>query len=359
MYEDQTFENILERMLDRVPDYLDKREGSVIYNALAPAAWEFAELYIQIDINNRLVDAETSTGERLTQIASGFGVNRYPATAAQRKGFFYGPNDVLIDIPIGSRYSLNDTTYTATSRIGLGEYVLTAETLGSIGNQDFGNLLPVDYVDGLVLGVLGGILVPGDDEELDEELRTRFFEEVNEQAFGGNVADYRQMIKELDGVSSVKIQPVWQGGGTVKATIMASGYAPPSSTLIAQIQEIVDPVPFAGQGIGLAPIGHTVTIVGVNWMAINISTTLTLTAETTIGQVQQDIEDVINSYFMVLRQTWENEAPLTIRVAQIESRILSVSGVVDVMNTLLNGSANNLSLTIDQVPQLGTVTLDE
>ena len=30
MYEDQTYETILERMLDRVPDKFDKREGSGI-----------------------------------------------------------------------------------------------------------------------------------------------------------------------------------------------------------------------------------------------------------------------------------------------------------------------------------------
>lgn len=40
MYENITYEVILNRMLDRVPDYMDKREGSVIYDAMAPAAVE-------------------------------------------------------------------------------------------------------------------------------------------------------------------------------------------------------------------------------------------------------------------------------------------------------------------------------
>ena len=38
MSETITYEEILKRMLDRVPSGLDKREGSVIYDALAPAA---------------------------------------------------------------------------------------------------------------------------------------------------------------------------------------------------------------------------------------------------------------------------------------------------------------------------------
>ena len=37
MYEDMTFENIMDRCLDRVSSSIDKREGSVVYDAIAPA----------------------------------------------------------------------------------------------------------------------------------------------------------------------------------------------------------------------------------------------------------------------------------------------------------------------------------
>ena len=37
-------------MLDRVKDEFDRREGSVIYDATAPASVEFAELYIPADV---------------------------------------------------------------------------------------------------------------------------------------------------------------------------------------------------------------------------------------------------------------------------------------------------------------------
>ena len=35
MYEEMTYENILQQMLDRVTSDVDKREGSVIFDALA------------------------------------------------------------------------------------------------------------------------------------------------------------------------------------------------------------------------------------------------------------------------------------------------------------------------------------
>ena len=44
-----TYEEILQRMLDRVPNNIDKQEGSIISNALAPAAVELAQMYIEVE----------------------------------------------------------------------------------------------------------------------------------------------------------------------------------------------------------------------------------------------------------------------------------------------------------------------
>ena len=38
VYESVTYDLILKRMLDAVPQNVDKREGSILYDALAPAA---------------------------------------------------------------------------------------------------------------------------------------------------------------------------------------------------------------------------------------------------------------------------------------------------------------------------------
>ena len=46
MYEDQTYEKILERSLQRVGADVDKREGSLIMNAIAPVSAEHANIYI-------------------------------------------------------------------------------------------------------------------------------------------------------------------------------------------------------------------------------------------------------------------------------------------------------------------------
>lgn len=72
MFENQTFEEIMERMLERISDEIDKRENSVIWNALAPAAAELALSYIWLDQVLNLVYADTAEA----------GLERYQASKA-------------------------------------------------------------------------------------------------------------------------------------------------------------------------------------------------------------------------------------------------------------------------------------
>lgn len=98
MYEDMTFENILQRMLDRVPSKYDKRQGGIIWNALAPAAVELAQAYIQLGIANNNTSMDTAAGDELTELCYQNGTFRKGATKAIRKGVFN------IDVPLGSRF---------------------------------------------------------------------------------------------------------------------------------------------------------------------------------------------------------------------------------------------------------------
>ena len=66
------------------------------------------------------------------------------------------------------------------------------------------------------------------------------------------------------------------GYGTVELTIVDSEWSVPSSTLIASVQNAVDPLTDQGSGIGFAPIGHTVTVSGVTGRTINTKFKLTL-----------------------------------------------------------------------------------
>ena len=210
MYENMTYEVILQRILNRIPSNMDKREGSIIYDAIAPAAAELAQLYIQMDEVLNQTFADTATNDYLEKRCAERGVTRRPATSAIVQGEFTPTNIDVTD----KRFSCGDYNYIVIGGEN-GIYRLLCETSGSLPNGVSGELIPIDYVNGLETGRITSILIPGEDVESDDDLRERYFSGLSSQAFGGNVADYKEKTKSIDGVGGVKVTPVWNGGGTV------------------------------------------------------------------------------------------------------------------------------------------------
>ena len=100
-YEDITYDVILQRMLDRVPDNMDKREGSIIYDALAPAAVELQLMYIELDTILTETFADTAQRDYLVRRAVERGITPYEPTYAILKGVFT-PSSLDIPIPLSS-----------------------------------------------------------------------------------------------------------------------------------------------------------------------------------------------------------------------------------------------------------------
>lgn len=359
MFENQSYEVIMQRTLSRVPEIMDKREGSIIFDALSPACAEIAQMYIELDNILKLTFAETSYGEWLDMRVREMGVHRRPATNAIRLGIMQGSNNTLIDIPIGTRFTIETLNYVAIERLSQGSYKLQCEQVGAVGNQLFGRLIPVDNVRNLVRGELREIIVPGEDTETDESLYRRYEERVNTSSFGGNIADYKEKVRGIEGVGGCKIKPVWDGGGTVKVVIIDSTYSMPSNILIDKIQQTLDPIPFGGEGKGIAPIGHLVTVEGVKEIDINIEANLVLSINLSLGQVKEEVELAIEKYLYELRQDWEHSDNIVIRVAQLISNIISIQGIEDVKNIMINGNESNVTLKSNEVPTKGEIILYE
>lgn len=353
MFEEYTYEYILNKMLDNISENIDKREGSVIYNAIAPAAMELSEMYKKLASSINSVFVDTAGGTFLDNLTKQFGIERNQATQAIKKGIFYDSNNQLMDVEIGKRFSINTIIYFVYEKISTGIYQMQCETAGEIGNVQSGNLLPIDYIAGLSVAELTDVLIPAVDEETDEELRERFYTSVNSVAFGGNIADYKEKVKEIDGVGAVKVIPVWNGGGTVKLVVLDDSYNSASDILIQNVQHAV-----GHEGDGIAPVGHIVTTIAAENVEITVSTTVTLEEGFETSVVKTAIETAINNYLTEIKKEWEDSNTLTIRIAHIESRMLDVKGVVDIAETTINGSTSNLILTNEQIPLLSEVVLN-
>ena len=347
-------------MLAEVPDTLDKREGSIMYNAVAPLAHKYTAMMERYERFMRDTFADTAEGVYLDRRTRELGIDRKEAKQAIRKGVFAYQDGNPYNVELGVRFAAVDelypVTYVVTGKIGDGVYALTCEQAGEVGNYPVGNLLPVDYLGGLATAVLSGILTAGSDVETDDSLRKRYFASLKGQAYGGNIVDYQEKVNAIDGVGGVKVYPIWNGGGTVKLIIIDDDFEQPDAVLVNQVQTLVDPEENAGQGYGIAPIGHTVTVVAVATVTINISCSYTLMTGYVWEDVRPGIEAAYSAYLAELRESWESSKQLVVRTAYLDTRALSVTGLLDVAHTMINGSEENLVLETTEIPLLGVVT---
>lgn len=396
MYENETYEVILDRMLARVSDALDKRPSSPIYDTHSATSIELKILYIELETLIQNSYGDTAAREFLILLAKDRGLSPDPATHAILKGVF---TPTTIDVT-GQRFNIGDINYIATEKISDGQYQMQCESTGEIGNQYLGQMIPMDYIPGLETATLTEVLIPGEDDEDTEVFRQRYFDSFNEQTFGGNRADYLAKVRGVDGVGDCKIIRVWNGdirpaemipnaavqewfrtfstanedvkewltavytaafqkkltvGGTVRVVIVDSDdYGEASSALVQSVQQVLDPETDAGEGLGLAPIGHVVSVASADAVQIQIKTTVTFEEGYNWSNTSTAMEEAVNAYLLELRKEWSGVSQTIVRISQVETRILGVNGVVDVTGTKINGSSSNLTLGKYEIPVLVT-----
>lgn len=349
-----SYEALMERKLDRIDDKRDKRQGSLIFDAMAPNAAETASFYADLELLEDRTFGDTAKGDDLTRRAAERGILRKGAVKATFYGRFLDEDGGEFPVESGTRFFLEEYHYVVLFREEDGRYVLECETAGACGNAYLGNLVPLETMTGLAEATLEELRTDGEDEEGDEELRKRYFASFDADAFGGNIADYKSKVNALRNVGGVKVYPAWNGGGTVKLVVIDQGWRAPTETELAELQTQIDPEG-RGDGYGIAPIGHQVTVAGVTEVTCGIMMGLSLAEGAVMETVLAEIRERFEDYFAELRKGWAESEHLTVRISYLEARALEADGVVDVSGCSINGGSGNLALGADDIPVLGEI----
>lgn len=326
MFEEMTFEYILNRALSAVPNSIDKRQGSIIYDAIAPACAELAQIYIQLDYILNCAFADTATRRFLLLKAKEIGIEPKSSSPATIKVKFN------MAVSINDRFSLNGLNYFVTDLINDDEhsYNLQCETNGTIGNDITGKMLPVETITGLTDITVVELSIAGEDEEDTEAFRARYFETVNNSAFGGNKAQYKQWVKDIDGVGQCKVVRTPDGGGTVGIIFASSEDGEPSVELIQNVKKTLDPTETEGQGDGLAPIGHVVSVAGVDLKGVTINIDWLLANGADEATVTIKANDIIKNYIKEINAKWEDNTTLTLSSYQLIARLAEIAEIQDI-----------------------------
>lgn len=349
MFEEQTFEAIMQRLLSKVPSDIDKSEGSFIYDALAPVALELAQAYAELDRILQIVFAQTSYSEWLEKRCAEFGIYRKAGTKATGQVKFTGsdgtviPASTIVQTESGLQFQTK-TEVTIQGGVAIADIEAIEE--GSQYNVPAGTIteLPVQIV-GVTSVTNEAPTTGGTDDEDDESLLNRLLIKVQSPATSGNASHYKLWALEVAGVGDVKVFPVWNGPGTVKVVIIDSNKQPASADIVNAVATHIEEN---------RPIGAQVTVQSAQALAINVSATIVRNTNYTLEQVTTNVQNKITEYLksIAFKQSY-------VSYAQIGSLILASEGVLDYSNLTINGGTANISIGDEQVAVLGQVILNE
>lgn len=373
-FQNKDYDYFLRKMLDAVPDNIDKREGSIIYDALAPAALVMGQQ--SLDMANVIKETyiKTASGEFLDYRAIEHGTSRYPATQTEAKAkVLNDKKEPLNNVQIGDKFASigNSPIFYAVTKVNDDLTVeLTAEVKGSSANSYIGQILPVTPNDLLSWAEITEITAPARDVESDDHLRARLLSSQSWIAYGGNVADYLDMTSKIDEVGAAQIYPTWNGGGTVKVVILNNDLMPASASLVQKVKNTLDPEDKQAEGYGLAPIDHAVTVTAPEELIVNVDISVKLDDTKVTRYVKDSITKAVEGYFQSLRKDWADinqelgrGYQETIYRSKILSQVMLTEGVLNAKLPSLNGRDADIDLVFNnsksQLPVVGTVTINE
>ena len=180
----------------------------------------------------------------------------------------------------------------------------------------------------------------GFDKEDDEIYRQRILDYLKEDATNANAAQYEKWAREVVGVQKAVIKSAeTMGAGNVGVFISAID-AEVSEDLKNTVYEHIDAV---------QPINATVIVNALNYIDININATLVLKDGFTPTDIKDELEVALKQYL----PTVEN----TVSYFKISELLFDCSGVEDVIEYTLNGSAESVNLLDTDFPVIGEVTI--
>ncbi|WP_295264708.1 baseplate J/gp47 family protein [Veillonella sp.] len=340
-------------MLDGISEEYQKTEGFPTYDLTRGMAFAVLALCIKAQEIERKQDVDNLTGDELTRVV-------FQRRGTERKKATYATGYITVTqgngiISVGNLFESEgglQFVATETKDVVVGSKVaIECTTAGEVGNVPKGSItkMPVTLT-GIISVVNDDATINGEDEESDDDLRQRYYEELREPATSGNKYHYKQWAKEVEGVGEANVISLWDGDNTVKVVIIDSDRQPASQDLVNVVQKYIDPNK-SGTGEGEAPVGAYCTVVAAEPVLINVKINGVVNAEnTTASMIKATLEQRLIDYLkqIAFKQSY-------VSVAQIGALIINTDGINDYDSYYVNNSSSRINLTDEQVAILGTV----
>lgn len=368
MFEKYTYEYLLDKYLALAPSGIDTREGSIFFDSVSGCALRMAKLYTDLDLVFFLSQLATTVGEHLDIKAGEYGLFRHAATPVQ---YYFSYTGNMPDT--GERF-FYDGVYFVLKEDSNNNLYLECEEAGASHNFIASGtpVVPVNNIDGLTSASIGAVYEYGTDEETDEALRSRVQAKLSGPAENGNKQHYKVWCEEVDGVGIARILSLWNGPNTVKGVLINSEGLPCGNTIVAAVQEHVDPAKLGytttvdgvtyvvgdGLGEGRANVGAHFTAVAAKSVTINVAASVELASGYDVQTATDDAEAALQKYFKELVLQTDSANDLIVRLSAVGVILAGLADILDYSSLTINGGTANITPGVDGVPVLGEVTLN-
>lgn len=366
MFEEYTYDKLLEEVLDKAPEDIDTRPGSIFYDAVSSILIKIARFYTDLDTVIVLTQLTTTGGEFLDKKASEYGITRLPATKAEYAFSYKGAE------PTPGEKFYADSIYFTLCKADDGHLFLRANDAGTAANGIISGTaaIPVNNLPGLNSASFGAIESYGTDQEDDESLRARVQGKLSGSSQNGNKQHYKTWCESVAGVGKARIFPLWNGPNTVRAVLVTPLGTSPGSTVVQSVQDYIDPadkgyttvvdgktyVVGDGLGEGVANLGAHFTASAAEAVPISISVSAEIDSAVSLDSIKAGIEAALEQYFKQLALN-SGEQSTVVRITSVGAIISDVDGVIDYSDLTLNEATENITIDEYSVPELGEVTV--
>lgn len=327
----QDASTINQRMMDNLPDGLDKTEGGFPWDMTKPTALEKSET-LQFHLTEALKQTYSfwATYKWLDLHANEQALIRKSAAYAEGTLMVKGISGTII--PEGFVFSTKGSAnmpsklYNAVESVmiddnGIALVPIKAMEAGADYNTPENTIylmqIPLTGIESITNE---DVITGGADEESDDELRQRVILAERTGSRTGCDADYERWALEVTGVGGAMTDPLWNGPGTVRIIISDVNGDKANETLIERVYNyIVSP---NDRRQRLAPIGATVTVDTVQVYDINIRFAFTAVTEADITAICEAFKIGVCEYL-----SGDARSNMTVSYNRIRSLIEGIEGV--------------------------------
>ncbi len=343
---DTTAAGVLERLKGEIPLQYNTDVGSVMHDILAAAAIEFEAAYNTVDRQTGKNLISEASGDDLDRLLAQMGYSRKAATYAEGSVTITGSDGA--EVSAGTYVARGKTLYEiAESKTVSGGSVtvaVRAKYPGKDGNAPAGTVNYFPIMPQNLLSVTNDSAISGGtDDETDDELRERYYYFLEHPVTSGNVYEYEQWAREVDGVGLAKCYGIWDGPGTVKVVIATADMEPAEESLVNAVAAHIEEQRL---------IGPEVTVVSAESVTVNVTATLMIDGAYSLAAAKQEFLEQLGTYLKTVGFSGG-----VIPYTKIGALLQELPGVEYYTGYKLNNGTNNISIDEGQLAVIGTVNI--